>query len=111
MPLESKLVFAANGIYTIFINGSLIAIDSSIVTPVPVKTYDLMGKIRIGKNVLSIEVHTKQRDHYGIKPLIMFTTGTKSSHPKPPGFQKPMSLEEVRIDKYVFPEISNFEIK
>jgi hypothetical protein len=43
--------------------------------------------------------------------MILFTTGTKLSHPKPPGYTTPLSLEEVRIDKYTFPLITNFELQ
>lgn len=111
MPHESQLFFAGNGIYTIFVNGVLLAVDSASSSPVPVRKFDLMSKVRSGKNVIAIKTVMKQADLYGIKPMILFTTGTKLSHPKPPGHTTPLSLEEVRIDKYTFPLITNFELQ
>ncbi|MBN1600802.1 MAG: tetratricopeptide repeat protein [Chitinispirillaceae bacterium] len=108
MPHESKLIFAGCGIYTIYLNGNLIGSDSSKTTPIPVKNYDLMGKVRSGKNIIAIKI-SSSGEQYGIKPLILYTTGAKTSYPKPPGYDKPLSLEEVRFDKYVFPKIANFE--
>ncbi len=111
MPHESQLYFAGNGIFTIYINGVLLTIDSSKTSPVPVRKYDLMGKVRSGKNVIAIKTESVQADLYGIKPMILFTIGTNLSHPKPPGYSTPLSLEEVRIDKYTFPLINNFELQ
>jgi TolA-binding protein len=111
MPHESKLFLAGYGIYTIYLNGALIGSDSSKTSPVPVRTFDLMSKIRSGKNIIAIEINSLQKEHYGIKLLVSYTTGAKTSYPKPPGFQKALSLEEVRVDKYVFPKIANFEFE
>jgi TolA-binding protein len=111
LPHESQLYFAANGNYSIFINGALLSSDSSKTTPVSVRKYDLMGKVQKGKNVVAIEIRSVLKEQYGIKPMILFTTGTKQSYPKPPGHTTPLSLEEVRVDKYVFPVITNFELQ
>ncbi|HEX2958538.1 MAG TPA: hypothetical protein VHO70_17005, partial [Chitinispirillaceae bacterium] len=111
MPHESYLFFAGIGIYTIFINGTLLRADSAKTTPVPVQKYNLMGKIRNGNNVIAIKIRSEQMSVFGIKPMILFTTGTKLSHPKPPGYSTTLSFEEVRIDKYVFPVITNFELQ
>jgi hypothetical protein len=36
------------------------------------------------------------------------SVGAKVSLPKPPGFDKPLTAEEVREDVYKFPSIKNF---
>jgi hypothetical protein len=44
-------------------------------------------------------------------PLLLMTVGTDVPLPKPPGFDEPLSLDDVRIDRYVFPPLKNFSLE
>ena len=47
----------------------------------------------------------------GLFPLLLLTVGTDVPLPKPPGYEKPLSVESVRVDRYVFPPIKNFTLE
>jgi hypothetical protein len=71
-----------------------------------------MGKLRIGKNVIAVRIHSDSSlNENGFFPLLLMSIGTDLVMPKPPGYDSPMTLEEVRSDKYVFPEIRNFTLE
>ena len=73
---------------------------------------DLMGKIRTGKNVLAIKIHTDStHTEQGFYPLLLMTVGTETAMPKPPGAEKTLTLDDVRSDVYQFPAIKNFTLK
>ncbi len=111
MPQKATLYLASQGVVDIYLNGEHLSTDSMSSFPSVAASYDLMGKIRIGQNTLAIKVASAEKFDRALLPVLNITTGADIPIPKPPGSEKPLSLEEVRIDKYVFPYIKNFSIE
>ena len=108
MPHSAILHVAAKGSVEIFLNGHLLAVDTTSGLAKSAHSWDLMGKIRNGKNVLAVKVESKNDTDYGFYPLVVMNIGTQIPLPKPPGSKKPLLPEEVKIDTYKFPYIKNF---
>lgn len=111
VPEKATLRIAAHGVTDLYLNGKHIATDS-LVSHVPASiTHDLTGKIRSGRNTLAVRV-TQNRNL--IKALFLrlrLQTEKSVILPKPPGFDKPLTPDEVRIDAYQFPVIKNFTLE
>jgi hypothetical protein len=111
IPYKADLYFAAQGISTVFFNGIFLREDTASSFPSNAISINLMKKMRTGLNVLAIKVATSGPSNYGLFPLLLMTVGASVPMPKPPGHEKPISLEAVRIDNYIFPPIKNFSLQ
>jgi hypothetical protein len=74
------------------------------------KTWNLMGKMRDGKNVLAIYVTNNIRMGYGLMPLISYTVSTSEFLPQPPQSVSPLDPRQAAEGAYRFPAIANFAI-
>ena len=111
MPHKAVLYIAANGIIDCYLNGVFISSHAFLPQDqLAAVTIDLMGKIRIGNNVLAVKGRSNEPSH-AVYPLLLLTVGADVPLPKPPGFAEPMALEDVRIDAYRFPPIKNFTLE
>ena len=111
MPHKATLYLATQGLLDIYINGELLSTDSMTSFPDSALVHDLMGKIRVGTNILAMKVTAADKFDRALFPLLLMTIGTNVPLPKPPGFDEPLSLEDVRIDRYVFPPLKNFSLE
>lgn len=107
-PHSATLYLSSGGPVEVYFNGDLLARDTSLTLAAKALSWDLMGKIRKGKNVIAIRAISRDETSNGVFPLLLMSVGTKVSLPKPPGFNKPLAAEEVREDVYKFPSIKNF---
>lgn len=111
MPHKAMFYLAANGLIDLYINGDFLG--SHAFLPDEQKTaatYNLMGKIRTGTNVIAVKARCNENPH-ALYPLLLLTVGTDVPLPKPPGFTEAMAPEAARVDNYVFPSIKNFTIE
>lgn len=112
MPHTAQFYLAAKGEMTASINDKSLGTDTAETFPDSATVFDCMGKLRIGNNVIAIRIHSDSTLHQnGLFPLLLMTIGTDLAMPKPPGYDASMTLEDVRNDKYVFPEIKNFSLE
>jgi TolA-binding protein len=72
------------------------------------KTWDLMGRMREGKNVLAVYVKNNIRMGYGLMPLLSYTVSTSEFLPQPPQSTMPLDLRQTAEGAYQFPVITNF---
>jgi hypothetical protein len=68
-----------------------------------------MGKIRSGKNVIALQISSS--DSNMGSNLSFCIPPARKHHTLNTGIPETLSLEEVRIDNYVFPKIANFEFE
>lgn len=106
IPKGSNFTIASQGALKLLLNGELLGSDT--VQDIKIRSFDINGKLHAGRNVLAISAMNTDKTHYGIYPYLTLSTSDKNFLPKPPGSEKPMSIEDVRIDKYSFPFIKNF---
>jgi TolA-binding protein len=104
-PRAARFYCFGTGTPVIFINNHLLAADSGAALG-QVAMWDLVGKLRFGKNVLAIRMGAAGQG--ALYPLIEFTVPTRLYVPRPPGADKPLTAEQVRPDVYQFPFIKNF---
>jgi TolA-binding protein len=72
------------------------------------KQWDLIGKLRDGKNVLAVFVRNNIRMGYGLLPLLSYTVSTNAFLPQPPQSTTPLDPRLVAEGVYQFPAITNF---
>lgn len=111
VPHKAELFLAAQGVTSVYFNGKFLRKDTINTFPLKSVSIDLMGKIRQGLNSIAIKVATSGPSNHGLFPILLMTVGTNVPMPQPPGFEKPMPLETVRIDNYRFPPIKNFTLQ
>ncbi|MBN1577208.1 MAG: tetratricopeptide repeat protein [Chitinispirillaceae bacterium] len=111
MPHKATLYLATQGVLDVYVNGEHLSTDSMPSFPAKAIPRDLMGKIRIGANILAMKVTAADKFDRALFPLLLMTVGTDIPLPKPPGFDRPLSLDDVRIDRYVFPRLKNFTLQ
>ncbi len=75
-----------------------------------VKTWDLMGKLREGKNVLAVLVRNNIRMGFGFMPYCSYTVSATDFVPQPPGATEPLDPKLVAENTFVFPAIPNFPV-
>lgn len=107
-PDSALFFFASKGPAVVFINGELLMSDTSASMGFEARSWDLLGKIRKGKNVIAIQAESRSNDDNGIFPLLLMSIRTTVSVPKPPDYEEPLSSEQVTEDVYKFPFIKNF---
>ena len=74
------------------------------------KKWDLMGKLRDGKNVLAVYVKNNIRMGFGFMPYCTYTVSTNDFLPQPPGSTEPLDPKLVAEGAYAFPAIANFPV-
>ena len=111
MPHKATMYIATQGILDTYINGEHLSTDSMPSFPTSALTHDLMGKIRIGTNTLAMKVTAADKFDRALFPLLLMTVGTDVPLPTPPGYDEPWSLDDVHIDRYVFPPLKNFTLE
>jgi hypothetical protein len=72
------------------------------------KKWDLMGKLRDGKNVLAVRVKNNIRLGFGFMPYCTYTVSTNEFLPQPPGSAQPLDPKVVAEGVYSFPAVANF---
>ncbi|MBN1309455.1 MAG: tetratricopeptide repeat protein [Chitinispirillaceae bacterium] len=111
IPHKATLFLATQGQLNVYVNGEYLLTDSMPSFPSNALSCDLMGKIRVGTNILAVKVTAADKFDRALFPLLLMTVGTDVPLPKPPGFERPLSPEEVRIDRYAFPQLKNFTLQ
>lgn len=110
MPHSAVLYLAAEGITSVYVNADRVRADTMLTFADKADTINLMGKLRVGSNLVAIKVQAKNMEGFAVYPMIIHTIGTNVPLPKPPGYEKPLTKEETAADKYVFPVVTNFTI-
>lgn len=108
MPHTAILYLYAKGRLSIYLNGNPLSTDTASAHPRTARTWDLMGKMRSGTNVVAIKVAASTNFHHALLPLLLMTIGTDTPQAKPPHYDKSLPPEQVRVDVYQFPPIKNF---
>jgi hypothetical protein len=110
MPLAAALVLHSTGAASVFCNGIPVSPDS-ISAATQTGSWNLMGKLRTGKNAIAIKVSTTGSSPGTIYPMLVLRISRMSFAAQPPGQDTMLSEEEVRSDVYKFPVIKNFSIE
>jgi tetratricopeptide (TPR) repeat protein len=74
------------------------------------KTWNLMGRMREGKNVLAVYVKNNIRMGYGLMPQLSYTVSANEFLPQPPQAASPLDPKQVAEGVYQFPAITNFPL-
>jgi hypothetical protein len=107
MPLAATLVLHSTGTISVFLNGAPVSPDSISVTT-KTGSWNLMGKLRTGKNTLGIKITAIGTAPGILYPMLVLRISRMTFSARPPGQDKPFSDEEIRSDVYKFPFIKNF---
>jgi tetratricopeptide (TPR) repeat protein len=107
MPLAATLVLNSTGSVSVFLNGIPISPDSISATT-KTGSWNLIGKLRTGKNALAVTVSTAVPAPCVMYPMLVLRISSLSFMAQPPGQEKQLSDEDVRSDVYKFPFIKNF---
>jgi len=111
VPEKATLRIAAHGVTDLYLNGMHIAADSLVSHASVSISHDLTGNIRSGKNTLAVRVTLNKNSNKALFLRLRLQTEKNVTLPKPPGFDKPLAPDEVRIDTYSFPVIKNFSLE
>jgi hypothetical protein len=107
MPNAARFYLSASGPATAHINGTPLPADSAT-TLGKVTLWDLMGRLRAGKNVVAVKAAAPAAAPAAVYPLIELKIAMQIYFAKPPGSDTPLPPEQVRQDVYRFPYIKNF---
>jgi TolA-binding protein len=109
LPRAASLYLAAAGTFSAYVNGQPLAADSGTALA-KVTMWDLMGKLKAGKNIIAVSVASASAAQVLLYPLIEMKVAHTEYAAKPPLADKPLTSEQVRPDTYKFPLIKNFDI-
>jgi hypothetical protein len=110
-PQKCFLYLAAIGQVTAYLNGNFLEPDTAQSTSWNrAKKWDLVGKMREGKNVIALRVTTTTPTDYGVFPYVSYISEGSDYVPQPPGASLPMDPSLITEEKYQFPSIKNFPI-
>jgi tetratricopeptide (TPR) repeat protein len=107
MPLAATLMLHSTGTVSVFLNGIPVAPDSISATT-KTGSWNLIGKLRTGKNAFAIKVSTTGPAAGILYHMLVLRISRLSFAARPPGQDKHLSDEEIRSDVYKFPFIKNF---
>jgi len=109
MLKDAKLSVAAIDEYTVYFNEKqLMPSIGDTMDWTKAKQWNLMGKIRDGKNVLAVYVKNKIRMGCGLIPALSYTVSTNAFVPQPPQSASPLDPKLATEAVYQFPPIANF---
>lgn len=103
---EGQLWLAGIDECNVFVNEKALPPDTSDWTKA--KKWDLMGKLRDGKNVLAVRVKNNIRLGFGFMPYCTYAVSTNEFLPQPPGSASPLDPKLVAEGAYSFPTVANF---
>jgi hypothetical protein len=109
-PLKEAILWLA-GIdeYTVFLNEKPLAPAAGDTADwTKAKQWNLVGKMRDGKNVLAVFVKNNIHMGYGLMPVLSYTVSTYAFLPQAPQTTAPLDPKQVAEGVYQFPAIVNF---
>lgn len=108
-PHEADLYVAATGHFDVYLNGAPLPDNDTVRGQwTEARQWDLLGKLRNGKNVLAIRARAAADTAFGVFPFVRLMVAKAEYLPQPPGFDQPFSREVVAEGTYQFPFIKNF---
>ncbi len=106
---DATLWFAAVDDYKVFCNEKQLIVDEKDTTDwTKAKKWNLMGKLREGKNVLAVYVKNNIKLGNGCMPYLSYSVVTSMYVPQPPKATAPLDPKQVSEGIYQFPTIANF---
>lgn len=108
-PRDAQFFLSAFGAVAAYLNEKPLVMDSSSVDGHTVRSWDLAGIVREGKNVLALRVNNSANT-YGIRPFVQAQVRATQFLPQPPGMQEPLEPEDVLEGTYKFEYIKNFSL-
>jgi tetratricopeptide (TPR) repeat protein len=111
MLKDGQLWVAGMEEYAVFLNEKqLVPAPGDSADWTKAKNWDLMGKLRDGKNVLALRATANTKAGYGVMPYCTYTVSTNEYLPQPPGSTTPLDPKQVAEGAYAFPAIANFPV-
>jgi tetratricopeptide (TPR) repeat protein len=110
LPHKATLYAHALGSATFFLNGQVLGADSMRTGSAKAQSWDLLGVIREGKNVVAAQVSRQDSAAYGLLPFMHLLVTHNEYLPQPPGWAAPMALADASVPRYAFPVIENFRL-
>jgi tetratricopeptide (TPR) repeat protein len=111
VPLKAVLQCAAIDQFDVYLNGALLSPGAGAGAEwFKAQEWNLMGKIREGKNVIAIVAINNIGLGCGIFPLLKYSVIGYDYMPQLPGAASPMDPKLVAGNVYSFPIIKNFEL-
>jgi hypothetical protein len=108
---EAHLWISAIDEYHVFLNEKqLVPITPDTLDWAHAQDWDLLGKLRDGKNVLAVFVRNNIRLGFGCMPYLTYTVAANSYVPQPPGIAAPLDAVKVTEGAWEFPAIDNFTL-
>ncbi|MCX7726936.1 MAG: hypothetical protein N2053_08810, partial [Chitinispirillaceae bacterium] len=108
-PNKITLYLAGKGKILVYFNEDPVVSDISSFSDSAI-IIDLTPKNKIGKNVLAIKLEKVEESNVVLYCYIVISSISEEILLQPYGFEKQLSLAEVNVNNYKFPEIKNFEI-
>lgn len=110
-PHEADLFLSAFDNFSVYLNGEKLQADSSSsVQQYSTKKWNIMGRLRNGKNNLSIKVTNNNKTNYGLFVYLSLSLSSSEYLPVFPGTKDPVDKKKVEEGAYVFPYIKNFSL-
>ncbi|HEX7511135.1 MAG TPA: tetratricopeptide repeat protein [Chitinivibrionales bacterium] len=108
-PGRAMLYCAAIDQAEVFLNGKSLPQDTALsITWNKAQKWDLVGKLREGKNVIAVVIQNNIKMGYGLLPYLTYSVIGYDYLPQPPGAGAPMEPALISEEKYRFPPIKNF---
>ncbi|MFP4240641.1 MAG: tetratricopeptide repeat protein [Chitinispirillaceae bacterium] len=108
VPYSARLILHSNCGADVFVNGERVISDTSSSNKEST-LYDLMGKVRKGANILSVQLECSG-ESYGVLPHLSVLAGSHRFVPKPPDGEE-LTFEQIKPERYRFPPIKNFSLE
>ncbi len=111
-PEHASCAITAADELEIYINDHRLVLDSTeALNWQRAARFDLLGKLRSGKNVISLHVKNNIQLTYGVWIRAQFVIQKSHYLPQPPGHTQPLSPDKVKKGNYDFPSVPNFTLK
>jgi len=110
-PVSAVFYCAAIDQAEVYLNGKPLQQDTALsATWNKAHKWDLVGKMREGKNVIAVTVINNIQMGYGLLPYLLYSVMGYDYTPQPPGAAAPLDPALVSEEKYVFPLVKNFPV-
>jgi hypothetical protein len=111
-PDSATLFLTAIDSFDVYLNNEKLVLNpDSIFQWNRVQSWDLLGKIRPGKNVLAVVVINKSQIEYGLFPVLLLKITKNDYLPSFPNTEEILDKKRISEESYTFPYIKNFSIE
>lgn len=112
VPHQAKIYVVAKDSFSLYLNGDLLTKSNDTIRVWhTAQDWDLIGKLRQGKNAIAIEVMADRGSRITLYPYLQLHISTFSYLPRYPNSEEILDKKVVAEEIYTFPWIHNYSFK